>query len=103
METQKKHFYLCTVNIVYATKADEEKGVPSLRAEWETNVLIMPYKKQITAEGIDTIRQIALMKAEEKHNIEPQQAIDLVIRNIVHLGIMSEKEFNGTTAASRLA
>lgn len=102
MSDIKKHFWMAAVKVTFIIPADKEKGLPAMLGNRETNVLIDTVTKKVTADDIDTLRQIALLKCQEKYNLDLEAISDFLIQNISYLGQMSPKEYLGNTQPSRI-
>ena len=102
MANAKFHFYMGTVRVHHIVPADEETGRPAMAQALETNILFQNEVKKITADTVDTIRQITLLKCEKKYNIGPDTVADFIIQNIVYFGFMTEAEYLGSTQPTRI-
>lgn len=88
-----KNWYLANVLVEWVSPPDEERGIPALRTQREMNVLITPSKKKVRAQEIEDIRQLSMVKLRDHYKVDAQAISDIVIRNIIFLGTMSEKEY----------
>jgi len=89
---EERHWYLISVEIHYTQQATIEGEQPTLRAQ-KLNVLITPKKRKITAIDIGDIRQSSLLCIQNRYNVNLDQIADLIILNIMYIGLMSEHTY----------
>lgn len=102
MAEDKKHFWMAAIEIAAVNPGDEENGIPAYPMQTKINVLTETTRKRCDADAIDTLRQAALMKAEEKHNIKPEWVANVYIAGIYYLGLMSPREYMGRTQPTQI-
>lgn len=102
MSDNKVHFWMATCKVSFFIPADKENNKAAVIGYRETNVVIDTTIKRINADSIDTIRQVSLMKCMEKYNLELKSVSDFLILNISYLGLMSPKEYVGSSQPSRI-
>lgn len=102
MAEDKKHFWMGAIEIAAVHPGNEEAGVGPYPMQVKLNVLTETVRKRCDANAIDTLRQAALMKAQEKHNIEPGWVANVYIQGVYYLGLMSPKEYMGNTVPTQI-
>lgn len=91
-QTQPKHWYLASVTVSFVHPGDEEAGIPPMQGSRTVNVLATPNRKKITAQEIHNIRQLSVLRLQED-KLDPNMVSDVVINNIMYLGLMSEVDY----------
>lgn len=88
----KKHWYMVAVEVQYVMPAKVQGADPSMRSK-TINIMITPPQKNITSEEIGAIRSLSLLRMQDQYKVTEDQIADLVVMNMMWMGLMSEHEY----------
>lgn len=91
----KKHYFLIAGHVIFQT-ADGEPGQILL------NAVVHGSSKNFAVAMIGKAQQALQIQFFKKVNDPNVQVVDVPIQNIVHLGFMTDKEFNAVPAGMEL-
>ncbi|WP_299198245.1 MULTISPECIES: hypothetical protein [Pseudomonadota] len=102
MADDKKHFWMAAIEIAAVHPGNEDAGVAPYPMSVKINVLTETARKRMDADAMDTLRQAALMKAQEKYELDPSWVANFFFFGIYYLGLMSPKEYMGRTQPTKI-
>lgn len=89
---EMKHWYLAAVEIQFIIMEPTDT-TPAVYSERKVNVLITPDRKNLGSIDIDDVRNLALLRLRDDYNIPPERVANLVILNLMYMGLMSEEQY----------